>query len=382
MNNQIHPRGLPYPESLALKIATKSAFLASRTAKDAATFASTQHEAERSLLRELHHDLTVQLEREKLLILDLEEAATKAQDHWFEQKLEFQRDADSARSALSQLHVEHGRLTEHYQGRLVQVQRKDAEIVDLRNIIEALSREHSDAAHLASTQHEAELFRLQESSQRQNAELEQQAAQIIDHERTIERITQDYSDLKELGAGTEEALAEKIRELQHAKDETRLVLAEHEVEQTRLRDVCQEHIVALEGTEAQIVGLEREVEQLKRSNDHLEKTAAYAHDAVDRMTLELNPATGLLAKKVKDQMIADQRIAELSATVGALKMDLLRRDKQLADAAQLQDETKAELLGAKDLNANHRSTIKDLKRENAIAINNVNFSRLRKQSMD
>src|ERR1700712_598686 len=161
MSNHGHSKGSPDPESLALKIATKSAFLASRTAKDAATFSSTQHEAERSLLRELHHDLTVQLEREKSRILDLEVAATKAQDYWVEQKSEFQRNADSTHSALSQLHVEHGRLMERYQDRVVQVQRKDAEIVDLQSIIEALSREHSDAAHLASIQHEAELFRLQ-----------------------------------------------------------------------------------------------------------------------------------------------------------------------------------------------------------------------------
>ena len=80
MDNQGRLKALPDPESLALRIAAKSAFLASRTARDAAISTLAQQSAEHTRLREIHRGLSIQLEQKEAQILNLKELAANAQD--------------------------------------------------------------------------------------------------------------------------------------------------------------------------------------------------------------------------------------------------------------------------------------------------------------
>jgi hypothetical protein len=57
MTSKGHLKGTTNPEPLALRIATESAFPASRTAKDAAILALAQQSAEHTRLQEVHRDL-------------------------------------------------------------------------------------------------------------------------------------------------------------------------------------------------------------------------------------------------------------------------------------------------------------------------------------
>ena len=110
MTNQGYLKTLPDPESLALGIATKSAFLASRTAKDAAISTLAQQSAEHTLLQEVHRGLTAQLEQKETQIMDLSDIATKAKTAAIERELELRNAAEIARSALSREEAKHAHL--------------------------------------------------------------------------------------------------------------------------------------------------------------------------------------------------------------------------------------------------------------------------------
>ena len=63
MSNHGHLKPLPDRQPLALRIATKAAFLASRTAKDAVISTLARQSAEHTHLQELHRGLVAQLEQ-------------------------------------------------------------------------------------------------------------------------------------------------------------------------------------------------------------------------------------------------------------------------------------------------------------------------------
>jgi hypothetical protein len=151
MSKQGHLKGLPDPEPLGLRIATKAAFLASRTAKDAAISTLAQESAEHTRLQEIHRGLILQLEEKETQILRMRKFAINAQAVSTEKELELQRVAESALSTLQHEETEHARLKERYRNCIAELERKDAEILNLHGKIKDLSEEHNNATHAAHT---------------------------------------------------------------------------------------------------------------------------------------------------------------------------------------------------------------------------------------
>lgn len=179
MSNQGHLKSLPDPEPLALKIATKTAFLASRTAKDAAILTLAQESAKHARLQKIHRDLIIQLEHKETQILRMREFAIHAQAVSVEKELELQRIAESALSTLQQEEAEHDPLKERYRNCIAELERKNAEILKLNGKIRDLSEENN-AAHAASTEHEVELDHLRTLFRDRSAELAEKSSQITE----------------------------------------------------------------------------------------------------------------------------------------------------------------------------------------------------------
>jgi chromosome segregation ATPase len=281
MTNQYDLKAMPDPEPLALRIATRAAFLASKTAKDVAISTLAQQSAEHAQLQELHRGLMVQFEQRETQILDLKEVSASAQTVWAEERRDLQRVAKAARFDLSQHEAEHACLKKRYQDCLAELEREDAEILDLHSTVQSLSLELDDAAHSVSAQHEAEITRLQTLLQRRTAELEEASSQITERDRTIERLRQECSDLTESEAGAQEYLAGRRHDLLHATDAAALSRTQHDAEQSRLQDLIHEQDTQLEEKETQILGLQTTIEDLESENSKLNQKCFSGRDCLN-----------------------------------------------------------------------------------------------------
>jgi len=388
MTSHGHPKGTPNPEPLALRIATKSAFLASRTAKDAAISTLAQQSAEHTRLQEIHRDLVVRLEEKEMSILNLKETAAKARAASTERELELQHAAGTARTALSQEEAEHARLKERHRDCITELERKDAEILDLHSKIKDLSKEHNDAthaAHTASTEHEVELSHLRTLFHGRNAELEQKSSQITELNGTIERLTRECSDLKESETGLQEALNRQTRDLNHAEDAAALSEAQHEAEQRRLQDLLHGHATQVEAKEAQILDLQEKSESLAQENSNLKSNSARVDDDLAAMTQNLRRTAADAFAKITAanaaKVATHQRMTELLSTVEALEKDALHYKRQLKDAAQVQAQTETKRRDAVDTLLKNKAASDQLKRDNALLSSEVNNLQARKESL-
>ena len=301
MSNHGHSKPLPDRQPLALRIATKAAFLASRTAKDAVISTLARQSAEHTHLQELARSLVAQLEQKETQILELRETAAKAQNVSTRRELELQHTAESTRSAMSQEEAEHARLKELYQNCVAELERKEEEIVGLHSKIKALSKKHNDVAHAAYAalkEHEIELSHVRTFFENRDAELEQQSSQITELDGTIKRLTQDCRDLRESEAGLLEALAGRTRDLKHATDAAAISLARQEAEERRLQYILDEQTAQIEAKEAQILELLEKSENLAQANSNLKSKAAGVNKALAAMTQDLKSVTTDASSKI------------------------------------------------------------------------------------
>jgi chromosome segregation ATPase len=386
MTSQGHLEGAPNSEPLALRITTKSAFLTSRTAKDAAISTLAQQNAEHTRLQELHRGLIVQLEQKETQILNLKEIAAKAQAASTERELELKRAAETARSALSQEEAEHARLKERYRDCLAKLELKDAEILGLHGKIKALFKEHiavTHAAHAASTEYEVEISHLQTLFENLEAELEHKSSQTTELDGTIEHLTQECSDLKESETGLQEALVERTRNFEHATDAAAVSLAQYAAEKRRLEDVIHGRTTQINEKEAHIIDLEERDPSLVQENNNLRSKAAGVNNSLAAMTQDLKQITTeafakiRAAKAVKDA--TDQRVIKLLSYVEALEEEALRCKKQLRDAARTQAQSEAKRRDAVDETLNVQAASDQLKRDNALLFTEVDKLQARKE---
>jgi len=385
MVNQGDLKALPDPESLALRIATKSAFLASRTAKDAAISTLAQQSAEHTRLQEIHRDLIAQLAHKENQILDLRDIAAKAQTISTEKELELQHAAESARSTLSQEEAEHARLKERYRDCIAKLERKDAEIVGLHSKIEALSKKHNDvdhAAYVALKEHELELRHVRTFFEERDAELEEKSTQIEELDGTNESLTRECSELKESEAGLQKVLDKRIRDLEHATDAAAFSQTQNNAEKRRLQDLLHEQTKQIEAKDIQIFELQETSENLAQENSNLKSQAARVNDALSAVTQDLKQVTtDAFAKITASKIAADQRVAGLTATIGALENDALHSKKQLRDAARTQSQTEAKRRDAVDMMLKVQAASDQLKRDNALLSAEVGNLQTRKESL-
>ena len=383
MANQGYLKALPDPESLALRIATKSAFLASRTAKDAAISTLAQQSAEHTRLQEVHRGLIAQLEQKKNQILDLRDIAAKAQSISTEKELELQLAAESARSALAQEEAEHAHLKERYRDCITELERKDAEIVGLHSKIKALSKKHNDADHaayVALKEHEVELSHVRIRFEERDAELEEKSSHITELDGTIERLRRECSELKVSEAGLQEALDGRTRDLEHARDAATLSQTQHNAEKRRLQDLLHEQTKQTVAKDIQIFELQETSENLAQENSNLKSQVARVNNALAAITQDLKRVTtDAFTRITASKSAAHQRVAGLMATIEALEKDALRCKKQLGDAAQAQSQTEGKRRDAVDMMLKAQAVSDQLKRDNALLSKEVDNLQARKE---
>ena len=271
---------------------------------------------------------------------------------------------------MSQEEAEHARLKELYQNCVAELERKEEEIVGLHSKIKALSKKHNDAAHAAYAalkEHEIELSHVRTFFENRDAELEQQSSQITELDGTIKRFTQDCRDLRESEAGLLEALAGRTRDLKHATDAAAISLARQEAEERRLQYILDEQTAQIEAKEAQILELLEKSENLAQANSNLKSKAAGVNKALAAMTQDLKSVTTDASSKITAaKTAADQREAELLATIEASEKDALRYKKQLRDAAHTQSQTEGKRRDAVDMMLKAQAASYQLKRDNAL----------------
>jgi chromosome segregation ATPase len=367
MTNQDHRKGPLEPHPLALRIATRSAFLASRTAKDTAISTLAQQSTEHARLQELHRDLIIQLEQKETQILDLKEAAIKAQSVWTEERLSLQRIAEASDSELSQREAEHACLKLRYKDCVAELERKDAQILSLHSTVQSLSKELDDAANSISERHEAEL--------------EQKSSQIAERDCTIAHLRRENSDLREDEAGAQESLAGRQRDLLHATDAATVSFVRHEAEQERLQGLIYGQNTAIEEKSTQILSLQTTIENLTSENSKLNSMATRAQDVTATKEQDLKHATIALSKVTAVKTVTDQRVTVLSANVETLKKETLRCKLQLRDAAQTQAKTEAELRVAIDQVSRTQAISDELKRGNTLMSSEIDNLQARKESL-
>ena len=216
-------------------------------------------------------------------------------------------------------------------------------------------------------EHEVELSHVRTSFQNRDAELEQQSSQITELDGTVERLTRECSNLRESEAGLLEALAGRTRDLKHATDAAAISLARQEAEERRLQYILDEQTAQIEAKEAQILELLEKSENLAQANSNLKSKAAGVNKALAAMTQDLKSVTTDASSKITAaKTAADQREAELLATIEALEKDALRYKKQLRDAAQTQYQTEEKRRDAVDMMLKAQAASHQLKRDNGL----------------
>lgn len=312
MTNQGHLKALPDSEPSALKITTKSAFLACKTRDDASSSTSAQREDDHSRLQELHYGLTHELAKKEAQFQELKKTSARTQASWAERTLDLQRCVEAAHTALAQLESEHSGQQLHCQESVAELERKEAEVIDfgdrhqervveleckdsrirdLEDTARSLAQKHSDAVRSTLAQHEAETIHHQKRYQTQSAELERKGARVLHRDRTIKSLTQENSDLKESAAGCQEALAEKSLDLQAATDKAHFASAQHELDQMLLQRLHRKHTDELRRKEAEALARQSTIEDLQQKNSDLETTVASVQKALVDSTRELQRAT-------------------------------------------------------------------------------------------
>lgn len=388
MDNQGRLKALPDPESLALRIAAKSAFLASRTARDAAISTLAQQSAEHTRLQEIHRGLSIQLEQKEAQILNLKELAANAQDTSAKRELELQRTADSARTSSLQEKAQHARLKERYRNCITELERKDAEILELHGKIKVLSRKQNDttqAAHAASKEFEVELNHLRTLFQERGAELEEKPSRISKLNGTTERPTEECSNLEEAGTFLQEAVNRRTSDLKHATDAAAVSLAQREAEKRLHKDVIHGQSTQIEEKGAHILDLEGKAESLVQKSNNLRSKAAGVKYSLAAMTQDLKQITTEAFAKITAaeavKAATDQRVTELLSNVEALEEAVLRCKNQLKDAAQVQSQTEGKRSDAVASMLKLQAASDQLKRDNALLSAEVNNLQTRRDSL-
>lgn len=388
MSNQMHLIGPPNPEPPALRIVTKSAFLASRTAKDAAIPTLARQSAEHTRLQEIHRDLIIQLEEKEAQILSMRKSAIHAQAVSEQKELELQHAAESALSALLREEAEHAHLKERYRNCITELERKDAEILRLNGKIKDLSEQHNEATHAAnaaSIEHEVELSHLRTLFQSQSDELEQKSSQVMELNGTIDLLSQECSDLKESEASLQEAVAERTRDLKSAIAVAALSQTQHEGEEKRLQDRIHGQASQITAKDAQIIKLQESSERLAQENSDLKSRAARTDDSLAAITKKLKCITAdALAKTTTANAVkaaTEQRVAELLSNAEALEVEVEYCKKQLRDAAETQSQTEAKRRDAVDTMLKVQAISDQLKRDNALLPAEVGNLQARKESL-
>lgn len=186
--------------------------------------------------------------------------------------------------------------------------------------------------------------------------------QILSIRSTEQALMQKNGNLRDVAAGARDALVERSLELHHARDATRLVLAQKEAEQHRLERHAQEQTSELKRKDAQILDLDTAIGRFTLRNSNSEGVAI-AQDALAKKVMELERATIAVAEVATANAAADQHITKLSATVETLERDSLRFSEKVEDAARAQTKTEADLRNSRDMLSQSQATTNRLMRE-------------------